>query len=208
DSVSAGIHTDRRDVAPADDPVAVDHEECSLARAVPVAIDTVEPRDLALRLEVGQERKPEMPVLREGEVTPDPVDGDTDELRVEPRELGGQLLVERELIRTDGAPVLRVEDEDDGTAAEVGEGHRLARSGPEFEVGSFSSSGEGLHLALNCFLDIRASMPIVAGESKPVASRASRTSRGYRCRWTTAHERSVSTPSPPSDASSLSITSA
>jgi hypothetical protein len=52
---------------------------------------------------------------------PDPVDRDADELCIQPPEFRQQLLIKRQLIRTDRAPVLRVEDEDDGLPPELRE---------------------------------------------------------------------------------------
>ena len=80
-----------------------------------------------------------MPIPLERQVTPDAVDRDSHELRVEPPELGQQLLVQRKLIRADRAPVLGVEDEDDRTAAELGQRHLLVRRRRKLEVGSFCS---------------------------------------------------------------------
>jgi hypothetical protein len=49
-------------------------------------------RDLALWLEVREEREVKVAILRESEVGPHAVNRDTDELRAEPLKLGQQLL--------------------------------------------------------------------------------------------------------------------
>src|SRR2546427_8808478 len=52
DAIRTGIHVDRRDVAPADDPVTVDDEQRSLAEPVAVAVHAVTPRHRPFGLEV------------------------------------------------------------------------------------------------------------------------------------------------------------
>ena len=105
-----GLIADRRDVAPADDArrASITNSARSL---VPVlrAVDAVRARDLALRLEVGQQREAQVALLREREVAPDAVDRDAEQLGVEALELGQDLVVERHLVAADRAPVRGIE---------------------------------------------------------------------------------------------------
>src|SRR4029077_9749836 len=134
DSVGPGVDPDRRDVAPAHDAFAVDHEQGALAGAVLLAVDAVGPRDRALGLEVGEQREVEGPVLRKRKGRPDAVDRDSQQLRAVTLELRQQLLVERQLVGADRAPVLRIEDQDCRPAAAVGERDLLVRGRGQREV--------------------------------------------------------------------------
>jgi hypothetical protein len=60
----------------------------------------------------------ELPVVRKGEVAPDPVHGNAEQLRVVVAEFAEDLVVERHLVAADRAPVCRVEGEDHRPAAE------------------------------------------------------------------------------------------
>ena len=97
-------------------PSVVDDEQRPLAHPL-VAVDAVRARDVALRLEVGEQREVQLAALRERHVAPGAVDGDADELRAEPLELGQDLVVERHLVAADRAPVGRIEREDQPLAA-------------------------------------------------------------------------------------------
>src|SRR5262245_65893015 len=55
-----------RQVRPPDDPVGTDHDEREAGEAVPVGVHPVGLRDLALRVEVGQQRNGEALMLPEG----------------------------------------------------------------------------------------------------------------------------------------------
>jgi hypothetical protein len=132
DAVGPGVDPDRRDVAPAHDAVAVDHEQGALAGAVLLAVDAVGLRDLALGLEVGEQREVEVAVLREREVRPDAVDRDPQQLRAVALELRQQLLVGASWSEQTG-PVLRIEDEMSAGHAAVGE-RRLLVEVAEGEV--------------------------------------------------------------------------
>src|SRR5207245_7618804 len=77
----------------------------------------------------------QVPIFREGQMTPDPVYRDAQELCLELLELGEHLLVQSHLVGADGAPVLRVKGQDHGLTPELGE--RYGPVGPrrKFEVG-------------------------------------------------------------------------
>ena len=91
--------------------------------------------DRALGLEVGEQRKAELALVPKGDVTPDSVDRDADELRVVATELVVQLVVDGELIAAHRAEVGGVEDEHQRAAAEIRQRHRLVGRGLETEVG-------------------------------------------------------------------------
>ena len=84
----------------------------------------------------------QMAVFREGEMAPDAVDRDAHQLCIEPAKLGQQLLVERQLIRTDRAPVFRIEGEDDRLAAELRQRDGLIGCRWKLEVGRLGAGRE------------------------------------------------------------------
>ena len=141
DAVGAGIHADRREVAPADDAVAVDHEQRALGEAVLLAIHAVAPRHVALGLEVGEQRKLELAASRERAMAPRAVDRDAEQLGVVFRELVRHLVVERHLIAADRAPVGGIEREHDRPAAKIRELDRLVGRGMELEIGRRRAHG-------------------------------------------------------------------
>src|SRR2546430_16262816 len=118
-AIRPGIDADRRDVAPADDPVAVDDEQRPLRKPVAVTVHTVAARHRTLRLEVREQGKMQLPVARECGMAPDAIYGDAEELGAVALELGQDLVVERHLVPADRAPVSRIERQDDGLAAVV-----------------------------------------------------------------------------------------
>jgi hypothetical protein len=141
DPVGAWVHAHGRDVAPLHDAVRIDHIQGPLARTVFVAVGVIRPGDVALGLEVGKQREMQVPILGEGEMTPDPVHRDAHELRIELLELGEQLLVQGKLIGADRAPVLRVEGEDHGPAPEVRKRHRLVGGRAKLELRGLGPGG-------------------------------------------------------------------
>ncbi len=87
----------------------------------------------------------EFAILAEGEVAPDAVNGDADDLSVELGEFGAKFVVEAELIAANGAPISGVKDEDDGLSAELGEGNFLIGGAGEGEIWSGCAGGQGIH---------------------------------------------------------------
>jgi len=67
----------------------------------------------------------QIPILREGEMAPNAVDRDAQQLRIEPLELREQLLVQGQLIGADRAPVLGIEHEDHGLPSKRGKRRHL-----------------------------------------------------------------------------------
>src|SRR4051812_38859337 len=106
----------RRHVGPLDLEVGPDQHERPLVVAALLDVDAVGPRDLALRVEVGQQRERDAELLLERLVRERRVHRDTVELRVE---LGLDLLVHVQLVRADRAEVERIEDEDGRLSAQV-----------------------------------------------------------------------------------------
>ena len=124
------------------DAAAVDDEERPLRDAVLAAVRAIASRDRALRLEVGEERVVQATGGREGAVTPDPVDRDADDGRAMLAELREDLVVQRDLIAADRAPVRRVEHEDDRLPLEVGQRHGLIRRRGQRERGRLRAGSE------------------------------------------------------------------
>src|SRR4051794_12705773 len=83
DAVGPRIHSDRRQVAPTNDSLAIDDEKRSGALADPGLVGAIQVRYCALRLEICQERKMQIAVVGKGHVAPGAVDGNTQELSVE-----------------------------------------------------------------------------------------------------------------------------
>src|SRR5215470_10777832 len=82
-AVRAGSDANRREIAPENHPVAVDDEEGAFANALVLAIGPVAARDRAFGMEVGEQRKVQVPVLGESLVRPDAVDRNSHELCAE-----------------------------------------------------------------------------------------------------------------------------
>src|SRR5258706_7809055 len=120
-SISAGVDAHRRNVGPADSSFAIDYKQCPLTKTMLLAVDAVLPGQLPLGLEVGKHSKVQLAVVRAGGMAPDAVDRDAQELCIVPLKFFQNLVVEGELIAADGAPVGRVECQDDGVAAKFGQ---------------------------------------------------------------------------------------
>ena len=93
DAVGAGVHADGGEIAPAHDPLRVDHDQRALREAVLVAIGAVAPRDVALRLEVGEEREMKLPRLANARWHQRAIHGNAEELRAVFLELRRHLVV-------------------------------------------------------------------------------------------------------------------
>src|SRR5947208_291304 len=127
-----------RDVAPADDPLAVDDEQRSLAEPVAVAVRSVAARHRPLRLEVREQGKVQLALVGERPVAPGAIHRDAEELGAVARELGEDLVVQRHLIAADGTPVRGIKRQDDRLAAVVAQRDGLIRRAVEREVGCLS----------------------------------------------------------------------
>src|SRR5271168_2775469 len=92
-SVGARIDADRRQVAPADRALWIDHEQRSLRDAVLLPISAILPCDRALRLEIRQQRKVQLAVVRECRMAPRSIDRYTDNRCLELVELGQHFIV-------------------------------------------------------------------------------------------------------------------
>src|SRR6187551_464989 len=121
DEVRAGDLEGRREVGPPDGLVRADHHERAAGHAVVLRPHAVRLRYLALGVEVREERDRQPLVLLKGLVAERAVDGDADQPRALPLELGQDLLVDAQLVGADRAEVGRIEDEHDRLAAEVRE---------------------------------------------------------------------------------------
>ena len=69
-AIGAWINAEGRDVAPTNDAGGVNHKESSLARAFALAINAIEPRRVALGLEIGEQGKVQLPVMRKRDMAP------------------------------------------------------------------------------------------------------------------------------------------
>src|SRR5215217_5091789 len=120
-------------------PARPDHHQRPVVVAALLDVRAVLTRDLALGMEVGQQRDRDPQVLLEGLVAEGRVDGDPVELRALLLQLAEHLLVHVHLIRADRAPVARVEDQHDRLAAELGQRDGLAVLVEQREVGSLGA---------------------------------------------------------------------
>lgn len=100
-------------------------------------------RDLAFRMEVGEERDAQMAVLREGDVAPDAVHRQRKRLRAVRVELVEDLVVERQLVGAHGGPIRRIEHEDDGLAAVVAQRDRVPQRALQGESGAWLPAASG-----------------------------------------------------------------
>ena len=81
-------------MTPTNDALAIDDKQRPLRLSVFLSVDPVLAGHCAFRLEIRQERKMEFAVFAEGEMAPDAVDRDADDLRFKLREFGLQLVVQ------------------------------------------------------------------------------------------------------------------
>src|SRR5204862_6187607 len=105
DAIRTGIHVDRRDVAPADDPVTVDDEQRSLAEPVALAVRAVAPRYRSLRLEIREQGKVQPALVGERSVAPRAIHRDAERLGAVALELAQDLVVQRHPTASDPAPL-------------------------------------------------------------------------------------------------------
>src|SRR5947209_20091667 len=87
-----------------------------------------------LGVEVGEKREVQTAIFRKCQMTPDSVDGDSEEFRVELPEFRHQLRIESELVAADGAPVRGIEAQHHGPAEKISERYMLIRRRLEGEV--------------------------------------------------------------------------
>src|SRR5258708_25851693 len=111
DPVRSGIDADWRDVAPAHDPLVVQDEQRALRGAVGTAVDSIAARDRPFGLEIRQQRELQLAVADEGEVTPDAIHRDAQQLGTKAPKLWQHFVIERHLVAADWAPVRGVEGE-------------------------------------------------------------------------------------------------
>src|SRR4051812_717463 len=120
---------------PGDDPLLVDQDEGAIRRAVVLQVGAVGTRNLALGVEISEERNLDAEVVAECLVGPRVVDADSEQRGTPLFDLREYLLVDRELVRADRAEVGREEDQHDLAAAEVHQRYLLAVLVAEREVG-------------------------------------------------------------------------
>jgi hypothetical protein len=83
-----------------------------------MAIHPVRAGDRAFGFKVRQEGKPKFAVAGKGEMTPGAVNRDPDQGGVEVPKLGEKFVVQRHLVAAHGAPIGRVEGQNNWLAAE------------------------------------------------------------------------------------------
>src|SRR5207245_7496386 len=101
----------RRDIAPANHPLGIKHKQGSFTRPIVSTIYPIHFGDCPLGLEVCEQGKVQLPVLGKSGVTPDPIDGDADQLGMEVAKLRQDLVIEGHLVTADRAPIDRIEGE-------------------------------------------------------------------------------------------------
>src|SRR5205807_4543286 len=134
DSVSPRVDTIRGEVAPSDDSLRIDHEERPRRFAVAFGEDAVCPGDGPFGVEIGEERKVQVAILRKRQMTPDSVDGDSEEFGFEFPELRHHLRIQSQLVAADGTPIRGIETEHHGPAEKIPERDMLIRGRLEGEV--------------------------------------------------------------------------
>ncbi len=120
-TLGTGIYRNRGKVAPRDDAVFVDHEESAFAATFVAAVGSKFFCDLALWLKVGEQRKVQMAVLREGVVAPGAINGNADQFGAVFLKLREDFVVERHLVAAYGAPIGGIKSQDDRASAQLGE---------------------------------------------------------------------------------------
>ena len=85
----------------------------------------VQGRNLALGLEIGEERESQVTILGKGCVAPATVHGDPKDLCIEPLKLWKDLIVQSHLVCAHRTPVSRIKGEDHRAAAKIAQTHRL-----------------------------------------------------------------------------------
>jgi hypothetical protein len=124
DAPDARIHGRRVRLAPADDSLAIDHEEGAAARLLLRAGHAERPRHGCLRVGVRKQRVADPGVASERLMAPDLVGGDREEHRAKPVELCQVVLVQRELLCRNRLPVGRMEDQNHSTAPKISQRNR------------------------------------------------------------------------------------
>jgi hypothetical protein len=131
-------------LAPPEDPVPVDHERGAVGDVAILVEDAVRPDGRAV--DVAQQREREAPGPREGVVAERGVAADRQEDGLPLRQLTGDLTQAGQLGRSDIAPVVAVEAEDDVRLAPVlREGDGAAQRGRKRQVGSGLTEAERDH---------------------------------------------------------------
>lgn len=126
-------------MAKADGALPIQDNECPGAYTLSGPLHAVAARDLAARLEIGQEREAELRLARERCMAVDAVNGDAEQPRAEPREFDRKLLIEDELVAREGLPVHRIEHEDYRLAMQAVQGEAAGRGLRQREVRSRSA---------------------------------------------------------------------
>src|SRR5204863_8628229 len=96
-------------------------------------------------MDVAQEWERQLARLVERRVAERRVRADAEDARVALRELRGDLIQAAQLRRSDAAPVVTVEDQDDVAAAQIGEVHLRAAGRRQREVGRWLTKAESVH---------------------------------------------------------------
>src|SRR5208283_5844292 len=133
-AIRAWIDAHRRNVTPTNDALGIDDKQGALRLAVFLPVDAVLTGHCAFGLKIRQKRNVQFAVFAEGEMAPDTVDRDTDDLCFKLGKFRLQLAIERQLVAANGAPIRRIEDQDYGLSAKVGEGYFLIRGGRKGKV--------------------------------------------------------------------------
>jgi hypothetical protein len=102
-----------------DSAVRVDDEQCSFTGSVVLTIYSIKARDCSFRLEVNEERKTQLAISAEGQVTPGSVHRNAEEFGIQFLKLREQFVIESRLISADWTPIRRVKKQDDRMQAKV-----------------------------------------------------------------------------------------
>ena len=135
DRVYARVYGVGKRSAPNHRPRGVEDEQSALAPAGCRRVHAEGTRDVARWRIVGQQRKRDGLLGREGRMRPRAIDGDPDDRRSQPLELRLQPRQLAELVAGYRVPIGDVEDENGGTSEKVGKADGRVRAVKQGEVG-------------------------------------------------------------------------
>ena len=120
--------------------MAIDHEQCSLAETIALAIGAIALGDFTFGLKIGKQWKMKVEMLGKSIVTPDTINGNPKDLRPIFFKFREGFIIERHLISADWAPVGGIKGNDHGLASEIAEREPLIRRNWQRELGSLRSA--------------------------------------------------------------------
>lgn len=140
--VHAGVEEVWICLAKADEALPIQDKKRAGAHALIISVDAVVLSDTATRLEIRQQREVELRLARERRVAVDAINGDTQQLRAEMRDLNRKFLIKDELVARERLPVHRIKHENNWLAKQAAQGNAAGRSLRQREVWSQRPNGQ------------------------------------------------------------------